>query len=151
MRKKFALFFLLSILILTLCSCFKRGPYPPKLRQTLDQVVQVDLVDARNERELYKTESYSKYVLYTIPAEETADFMEQLQTVRFYLPGYEPASHLGKVAFRVYYADGSSDYIGSNATYYRDVKNEYAGYSMSHPEQEEFFALFTKYADVTWE
>ena len=150
MKKGLIIIYLLILLILTLCSCFKQGPYPPDLRQSSEQVVQVDLVDARSEAELYHAESYSNYVLYTIPPEETAAFMEQLLSVEFYLPGYEPARHLGKVAFRIYYADGSSDYIGSNATYFRNSKNEYAGLNLQHPDQEAFFALFGQYVDVKW-
>ena len=52
--KRISVYIFVIILVPVLCSCMRRGPYPPQLHQSPDQVVKVEFVDGRNETELFK-------------------------------------------------------------------------------------------------
>ena len=83
------------ILLLTMCGCYKSGPFPAPIHQTLEDIVKIDLVDGTNELALYNSETYQDYVIYTLKPEEIAPFIEELKTIDFYQPGFEPARDLG--------------------------------------------------------
>ena len=145
--KRISVYIFVIILVPILCSCMRRGPYPPQLHQSPDQVVKVEFVDGRNETELFKIENYNSFVLYTLEPGQTDSFMDGLLTVEFFIPGWEPSRHLGEIAARIYYKDGSSDLVGNNCNYYFDADFEILDIGVHYPDNESFYALFERYVD----
>ena len=95
MKRYFVPIFVLIIILLTMYGCFKMGPYSAPIHQPLEDIVKIDIVDGRNELALYSSETYQDYVIYTLKPEEIAPFMEELKTIDFYQPGFEPDRALG--------------------------------------------------------
>ena len=147
MRNEITLTFLLFALLVLISGCMKRGPYVLDTQQPLDLVIQVDFVDARNEDELYDSVTYTQFVICTLDSKQTLAFLEEIQTLDFFIPGYEPSRHLGEIAARLYYSDGSSEFIGNNCSKYFDADFICLDRGIYYPDEESFYELFSKYAD----
>lgn len=129
-------------------SCFyRRGPYPAPIHQSIENVVKVDVVSGLKEEALYNSETYQDCVIYTLEPEEIAPFIEGLQTISFYKPGYEPTRVLGYFAVWIYYKDGNSDLIGTYCHRYYDPDLNSLDYGIDRPEMEPFYALAEQYVD----
>ena len=147
MKRFFALILIALILPLTMSGCFKRGPYPAPIHQPLEDIVKVDVVNALNERALFGKERYQGCIIYTLKPEEIAPFIEGLQSISFYKPGYEPDRNLGYFAVWIYYKNGNSDLIGTINNRYYDPDLYYLDYSISYPDSESFYTLVEQYVD----
>lgn len=149
MKKCFSLVVLIVILLFTMCSCYHRGPYPAPIHQPLEDIVKVDIVDGRNELALFSSETYQDYVIYTLKPEEIAPFIEELKTIDFYRPGFEPARDLGYFGVWIYYSDGNSDLLGTICNKYLDPNLNYMsrGRGIDYPDSQPFYALVEKYVD----
>ena len=136
-----------SILLLTMSCFYRRGPYPAPIHQPIENVVKVDVVSGLKEKALYSSETYQDCVIYTLEPEEFAPFIEGLQSISFYTPGYEPARDLGYFAVWIYYKDGNSDLIGTICNKYYDPNLNHLDYGIDRPDREPFYALAEQYVD----
>ena len=146
--KKGAFIAVIFGLFVLLCSCMERGPYSAPLNQPIDEILKVDLVDGRNEYELFYSESYANTVICTLDSEQMDVFLEGLLTVEFFVPSLEPSRHLGELAARVYYKNGNSDIIGSNCCYYVDSNFKILDRGTYYPNKESFYTLFGRFIDT---
>ena len=147
MKRYILLVFLAAVILLTICSCYQRGPYPAPIHQPLEDIIKIDIVDGRNELELYYRPTYQVNVIYTLKPEEIAPFVEGLQVIEFYKPGFEPARDLGYFGIWIYYKDGNSDLIGTICNKYLDSEGNYLLRGIDNPDDEAFYALVEQYVD----
>ena len=147
MKRYFAVILIAIMLSLTVSGCHRRGPYPAPIHQPLENIVKVDVVSGLNEKALYSSITYQDYLIYTLKPEEIAPFIEGLQSISFYIPGYEPSSDLGFFAVWIYYKDGNSDLIGTICNRYFDPDLNYLIYGIDFPDREAFYALAEQYVD----
>lgn len=147
MKKWCICFIIFCVLLIVLCACMKSGPYPVPLKQSPDAIVKVDLLDGQNETALFEKDTYSNCVIYSLDSSQLPAFIKALQSIEFYRPLLEPSRHLGNIAARIYYADGSSDLIGSNCNYNFDADLNILGRGTSYPDEEAFYAIFSKFID----
>lgn len=147
MKRYFVVILIAVILLLTVSGCYRRGPYPAPIHQQLENVVKVDVVSGLNELALYSSETYQDCVIYTLEPEEIAPFIEGLQSISFYQPGFEPSRDLGYFGVWIYYKDGNSDLIGTICNRYFDPDLNYLDYGIDFPDREPFYALAEQYVD----
>lgn len=147
MKRYCTLVILTAILLLTMCSCHKRGPYPAPIHQSSENVVKIDIVDGRNEPELYDSETYQNHVIYSLKPEDFTPFIDGLKAIEFYSPLWEPDRALGYFVVWIYYADGNADVIGTIGTRYYDPEMNYLDYGVDNPDDETLYALVSQYVD----
>lgn len=148
--KRYFISILISVmLLLTMCACYKQGPFPAPIHQPVENIVKVDIVDGRNEPALYHSETYQDYVICSLKPEEIAPFIEELKTIEFFQPGWEPARDLGYLIVWIYYENGNSDVIGIVCNRYFDPELDYLVYGLDYPDEESFYALVEQYVDPT--
>jgi len=147
MKRYFVVILIAVSLLLTMSGCYRRGPYPAPIHQEVENVVKVDVVSGLNELALYSSETYQDCVIYTLEPEEIAPFIEGLQSISFYQPGFEPARDLGYFGVWIYYKDGNSDLIGTICNRYFDPDLNYLDYGIDFPDEEPFYALAEQYVD----
>lgn len=147
MKRYYALVILTVILLLIMCSCHKRGPYPAPIHQSSENIVKIDIVDGRNEPAMYDSETYQDYVIYSLKPEEFTPFIDGLKTIEFYAPLWEPDRALGFFVIWIYYADGNADVIGTICTRYFDPDMNYLDYGVDNPDEETLYALVEQYVD----
>lgn len=148
MKRYFAVILMIAMFPLIISGCYRRGPYPAPIHQPLKDIVKVELVSGLNEMALYSEETYQDCVIYTLEPEEIAPFIERLQSISFYRPGFEPARDLGYFAVWIYYKDGNSDLIGTICNKYFDSNLNYLIYGIDFPDREPFYALAEQYVDA---
>ena len=147
MKRYFAVILIAIMLSLTVSGCHRRGPYPAPIHQPLENIVKVDVVSGLNEKALYSSITYQDYLIYTLKPEEIAPFIEGLQSISFYIPGYEPSGALGFFAVWIYYKDGNSDLLGSIGNRYLDSDLKRLASGFYYPDSEAFYALAEQYVD----
>ena len=145
MKKCSMLMVLALFLLCTLCGCH-RGPYPVPLSQPLENVVKVDIIDSRKDQGTIDTIiDFDEFVIYTLTPEQMGLFLEELQTVGFYIPMLEPTRQLGEIAVRIHYKDGYSDVIGLIHNEYIDGNQKIIDRGVSYPNRDDFLALVSRY------
>lgn len=147
MNKRYGCFILICFLFVALCSCMNRGPYSAPLKQPLDAIIKVDLLDGRNEAELFEADTYASCVIYSLSSSQIPAFVDRLQFVDFYIPSFEPSRHLGEIAVRICYSDGSSDILGSNCNYSIDPNFNVIDKGVYYPDEDAIYALFAEFVD----
>ena len=148
MKKRLICFAFLCCIAIVLSACLERGPYFVELQKPAEDIVRIDLVDARNEDQLFSKDTYADCVICSLNPTQATEFVEGLQTIEFYASRFfESSRHLGEIAAWIYYDDGSSDLIGSNFSYFFDPDLNIISISVSYPDKDAFYALFAKFVD----
>ena len=96
---------------------------------------------------MFDSNTYDSTILYSLADNECVLFMEELDKVVFYMPLLEPARHLGEIAVRIFYEDGTSDLIGSNCHYYLASNYDISKRGVAYPDEEMFYGLFAQFVD----
>ena len=147
MKRCCMIFILVCVISLLLCACFTRGPYPAPVSESLENIEKIDLLDGSGVDRKFSNDSYKEVVIYSLEDNEIPAFIKGLVEILFYKPNLEPSRHLGEIAVRIYYKDGTSDLIGSNCHYYLDAESEIIKLGVAFPDEEAFYALFSQFVD----
>ena len=112
--RKYILALLIFAFCITLCGCSQKK-YPVQLKQEVDQIVKIELVD----------ETVNPVDVYVVTdSQMIADFVPEIVALPCYKYWNDPSTAIGYLHIDISYADGSVESLGTDSLCYNPKQGD---------------------------